>query len=244
MYVDKVQNKKSYTLILSNDIDDEIWNFVCFLNAKTTDEIKNIFDKAKTEFKNRVPRFYCLASENKNIDEIKNHYNLVCEDSWFCTSLTDLHIDYKSKLPIKITISNNKKDVVETIMKGFSTSDPNDPYGNLSPTYRTALDKKFALSKDSYKTVHYVAYFDKKPISIATLTYKNEVCYLNNVTTLREYKGNGISKEVLSFALKDITKHDVKTIIFATETNAYTEEFYKKLGFKIIDYGYCFEEKE
>lgn len=244
MYVDKVQSKKDYTLILSRDIDDEIWNFICFLNTKTIDDVKTIYEISKAEFKERVPRFYILQSENKDVEQIKNDYHLVCEDSWFVTDLKDLHLEFKSKLPIKVKICKNKKDVVETIMQGFSTGDPKDPYGNLSPTYRLALEKRFGLSKNNYQTIHYVAYFDKKAIAIATLTYKGKVAYLNNVTTLKEYKGNGISKEILSYALNNISKLGVKTIMFATETNAYTEEFYKKLGFKIANHGYCFEEKK
>lgn len=150
---------------------------------------------------------------------------------------------YKSTLPISIQITNNKEDVVETIMKGFSTGDPNDPYGDLSPTYRIALNASFDKKIKGIDVLHFVAYHDKKPISIATCSIFKNIAYLNNVTTLKDYKGKGVAKEVLSFAIKVLKEKKCKSIIFATETGAYTESFYQKLGFKIVDYGYCFEEK-
>ena len=78
---------------------------------------------------------------------------------------------------------------------------------------------------------------------LASCTLKDGTAYLNNVTTLKQYKGHGIAKEVILNMVKLLKERDIKQIIFATEKNAYTEVFYKKLGFTVVEYGYCLEEK-
>jgi len=245
MYVDDICDYKDFILVKSNIIDDGIWNFICNIKNNSYDGIIELFENSKHLFVNRVPRIYFLSNQldNKILSRLSENYNLYCKDSWFCTYISKLDLDYKSSLTLDIRISNNKDDIIDTIMKGFSTGDPNEPYGDLSPTYREALESKFNLKTKNVETLHYVAYYQNKPISIATASINNEDAYLNNVTTLKEFKGNGVAKELLSFLIKDLKNRNVKEIIFATETDEYTEKFYKKLGFEVVEYGYCFEEK-
>lgn len=245
MYVDGVCDCEDFTLIKSNIIDDGIWNFICNIKSDSYKKIIEIFEKSKSLFVNRIPRFYFLKSEldNDKFNQLLLDYNLYCKDSWFCTKIENLNFDYKSKLDLNIKICHNKDDVIETIMNGFSTGDPNDPYGDLSPTYREALESKLDLKIDNVETLHYVAYYQNKPISIATVSINGKDAYLNNVTTLKEFKGNGVAKELLSHLIKDLKNRNVKKIIFVTETDEYPEKFYKNLGFEVVEYGYCFEEK-
>jgi GNAT superfamily N-acetyltransferase len=245
MYVDDMCDYKDFILVKSNIIDDGIWNFICNINSDSYDKIESIFDESKLLFINRIPRFYFLKNElnNETLNKLLLNYNLYCKDSWFCTDVSKLDLEYRSSLTLDIKISNNKEDVIETIMKGFSTGDPDDPYGDLSPTYRQSLEEKFDLIIEGIDTLHYVAYYLDKPISIATISINSNIAYLNNVTTLKEFKGNGVAKELLSYLIKDLKNRNVKEIIFATETDEYTEKFYKKLGFEVVEYGYCFEEK-
>ena len=245
MYVDNVEKKDEYTFISSNIIDDGIWTFVCDLKANAIDEINLVFNSSKNKFINRVPRFYILADEiNKSLlSELKQQYNVYCEDSWFCSKCCDLELNFNSKIDITVKICEDKSDIIETIMKGFSTGDPNDPYGDLSPTYREALEVNFGKENDGFKSIHFVAYHKEEPISVATITHNQEIAYLNNVTTLKEFKGKGVAKEVLTNCIKYLKEIGVSEIMFATETGEYTEIFYKNLGFKVVNYGYCFEEK-
>ena len=245
MYVDKVIEYDDFTFVGSDTIDDGIWNFVCNLKANNIDSFIKTFENSKNLFIDRTPRFYILQSEKMSrwLEMLKSKYKLYCKDTWFVTNITDLRLEYKSKINIEIKLCENKKDIIETIMKGFSTGEVNDPYGDLSPTYRTALNKTFGKEQSGYKTYHYVAYYNNQPISIATATIKDDVAYLNNLTTLKEFKGNGVAKELLSYLINQLKKQKVKTVVFATETGAYTEELYKKLGFAIADYGFCFGEK-
>lgn len=112
----------------------------------------------------------------------------------------------------------------------------------MSRTYRTCLEQKFNNHLQKYEIKHFVAYFENKPISIASITYDKNTAFLNNVTTMKEYKGNGIAKQILSDILIFLKSKNIKEICFATKKNAYTESFYSKLGFKIVSCGYCFEQ--
>ena len=205
-----------------------------------------MFEYSKKNFIARTPRFYILKSDHDSdlLVKFKHNYSIYCEDSWFMTPIKELNLNYKAKIDVRIKISNNKKEIIDCIMNGFSTHDPNDPYGDLSPTYRKSLESKLFDSKAKYKTYHYVAEHDGKVVSIAGMTIKDNNAYLNNVTTLKNFKVNGVSKEILSCVVKDLKDEHIQNIIFATETGAYTETYYKNLGFKVVDYGFCFEERD
>ena len=244
MYVDEIIFGNNFKMVKSNTIDDGIWNFIYDIKAKDYDEFIGKFNQAKKLFKCRVPRFYILKSDenSKYLDELKQNFNLYCEDSWFMTPIENLTLNYKAKIDVNIEMSNNKQEIVDCIMNGFSTHDPNDPYGDLSPTYRECLEKKLFAKNAKYPTFHYVAKHNGKVVSIAGITIKDSNVFLNNVTTLKEYKGKSISKELLTCIVKDLKNKNIKNIIFATEIGAYTENYYKNLGFKVVDYGFCFEE--
>lgn len=246
MYVDKIDFGEDYKLVRSNIIDDGIWNFVYDIKAKGYDDFVSKFNQSKKLFKKRVPRFYILKSDenSKYLDELKQNFNVYCEDSWFKSPIEELNLNYKAKIDVEIEISNNKQEIVDCVMDGFSTHDPNDPYGDLSPTYRESLNKKLFDKNAKYPTFHYVAKHGGEVVSIAGITIKDTNAYLNNVTTQKEFKGKGISKEILTCIVNDLKTKHIQNIIFATETGAYTENYYKNLGFKVVDYGFCFEEKE
>lgn len=244
MYVDEIVFHKDFKMVKSNIIDDGIWNFIYDIKANNYNELINAFNQSKEFFKNRTPRLYILKSDKneKYIDKLKDNYKIYCEDSWFNTPLNELNLNYKAKIDVVIVISNNKQEIIDCVMEGFSTNDPNDPYGDLSPTYRESLDKKLFTEQQNCKTINYVAKYRDKVVSMATITIKNNTAFLNNVTTLKEYKCKAISKEILSFIIKDLKNIKIQNIVFATETGAYTETYYKNLGFKVVDHGYCFEE--
>lgn len=241
MYVDGIVSYGDFKHVSSDIIDDGIWNFVYDIQANDVEEFVSVFNESKKHFGNRIPRFYVLKSDvsAELLNKLKKRYDLYCEDSWFVTPVEKLDLNFKAELNVDIEISENKQEIIDCIMDGFSTHDANDPYGDLSPTYRQSLDKKLRG-----QTQHYVAKYKGKVVSIAGITYSGDNAFLNNVTTLKEFKGNGIAKELLSYIVKDLKKKKIQNIIFATETGAYTEQFYKKLGFQIMDYGFCFEEKE
>lgn len=246
MYVDEIVFGDDFKMVKSNIIDDGIWNFVYDIKVKGYDDLVSKFNQSKKHFQNRVSRFYILKSDEnaKYLKKLKQNYNTYCEDSWFMTPIEELSLNYKAKINVDIEISNNKQKIVDCVMDGFSTHDPNDPYGDLSPTYRESLEKKLFTKNAKHPTFHYVAKHNGKVVSIASITIKDNNAYLNNVTTLKEYKCKGISKEILTYIVKDLRTKNIQNIIFATETGAYTENYYKHLGFEVVDYGFCFEEKE
>ncbi len=247
MYVDTMDYYTDFTMIKSNVIDDGIWNFLCNFKTKDYEAFKKQFQDSKKLFIDRIPRFYIIKTEPlaKFLDEMTKDYAIYCKDTWFVTNINQLSLNYKSSLNIKIKLCTNKDDIINTIMNGFSTGDSLDPYGNLSPTYRIALEQKLFKENSDYDVLHFAAYYNNEPISIVSITkHKNSnIAHLNNLTTLKQYKGQGVAKELLTFIIKELKKINIEIVIFATETGAYTEKYYIDLGFQIYEYGYCFEEK-
>ena len=245
MYVDEIVFFDDFKIVKSKIIDDGIWNFAYNIKAKDYDDFVKKFEHSKKNFIDRTPRFYVLKSDENSdwVDKFKQNYDIYCEDSWFKTSIEELNLNHKAKIDVKIEVSNNKKEIIDCIMEGFSTHDPNDPYGDLSPTYRESLERKLFNKQVKYQTHHYVAKHNGKVVSIAGITICDNNAYLNNVTTLKEFKGKGVSKEILTYVVSDLKNKNIQNIIFATETGAYTEAYYKNLGFKVVDYGFCFEER-
>lgn len=237
MYVDDVVEYKDFTHVKSEVIDDGIWNFA-YSNSGNVEET---FEKSRKLFIDRVPRVYVLS---KNVSTLKlkeylQKYNTYSVDSWFCNDVSKMWLKLVSDFNIEIELCTDKNVVINTIMEGFSTGDPNDPYGDLSPTYREALEKKIG----SENVIHLIAKFEGNIAGLASCTIVGDYAYLNNVTTLKQYKGHGIAKEVILNMIKVLKERNVKYILFETEKNAYTEIFYKKLGFTVVEHGYCFEEK-
>lgn len=237
MYVDDIKDYKDYVHIKSDIIDDGIWNFV----YTSSDDIDNIFNKSRSLFVDRTPRVYVLSKSisSQKLEKYLQRYSTYCVDSWFCNDLSKIKLKLRSDFDLEIGLCEDKDVIINTIMEGFSTGDPNDPYGDLSPTYKESLEKKLSFGN----TVHLVAKYKGNVAGLASCTLKDGTAYLNNVTTLKQYKGHGIAKEVILNMVKLLKERDIKQIIFATEKNAYTEIFYKKLGFTVVEYGYCLEEK-
>ena len=237
MYVDDVIDYESFVHIKSNIIDDGIWNFV----YSKSGNVAETFEKSRSLFVDRTPRVYVLSKtlSTLKLNEYLSKYNTYCVDSWFCNNINNMRLNLVSDFNIEVELCEDKDIITNTIMEGFSTGDPNDPYGNLSPTYKEALEKK--LGADNL--VHLIAKYEGNVAGIATCTLQGEYAFLNNVTTIKKYKGHGIAKEVILNMIKLLKEREIKYIVFATEKNAYTEIFYRKLGFSVVEHGYCLEEK-
>ena len=58
-----------------------------------------MFEKSKSLFVNRIPRFYFLKSEldNDKFNQLLLDYNLCRKDSWFCTKIENLNLRLRRK---------------------------------------------------------------------------------------------------------------------------------------------------
>ena len=246
LYIDEIKTCHDYKIVRSDFIDDKDNNFVFDLKFSNIASFEMLYKVAAKELKDREPRFYILKSEKnaKFLDYFKSKYNICCEDSWFFTNVEKLKLNHKAKIDIDIELSQNKQEIIDTILEGFSNDDLDGQNNEIFPAYRECLNNKLSVPVGGtpYKTYHYVAKHNGKVIAISTITTDCKDAFLDNVTTLKEYRRLGVAKEVLTFIINQLKLKNVKNIIFTTIAGAYTEEIYKSLGFQVVDYGVCFEE--
>ena len=219
MYVDKITIEDGFINVSSKDIKDGKWNFV----YSDRDDVDATFEKSQS-------RVYVL-SKNLSQDKLNrcfNKYNVCYENSWFCNDLSKVKLKLKSDLRIQIELCEDKDIVINTIIEGFNLNDP---------SYRDTLERKWDLED----TIHLIAKYEGNVAGLASCTIKGDVAYLCNVTTLKQYKGHGIAKEVILNMIKVFKDREVKQVIFSTPKDGFTEVFYKRLGFTVVEYGYCLE---
>jgi ribosomal protein S18 acetylase RimI-like enzyme len=221
MYVDKITIDDGFINISSKDIKDGKWNFA----YSDSDDVDATFEKSQS-------RVYVL-SKNLSQDKLNrcfNKYNVSYENSWFCNDLSKVKLKLKSDLRIQIELCEDKDIVINAIIEGFNLNDP---------SYKETLERKWDLED----TIHLIAKYEGNVAGLASCTIKGDVAYLCNVTTLKQYKGHGIAKEVILNMVKVLKDREVKQVIFSTPKDGFTEVFYKRLGFTVVEYGYCLEEK-
>ena len=128
-------------------------------------------------------------------------------------------------------------------MDGFAGDNPDDPYESLSDGYRVALEESMKKSKSKYKVINYVGLYNEYAISTATVLYKDNRAIIYNVTTNKNYQKQGVCKQTMSEIINDLRKIGIETVCVLTEQGFYTEQVYKKMGFKEVMLGKAYIEE-
>lgn len=238
IYVKKI-TKDDYDICYSNEIDDEYFNYA--LLKETNTDLSKITKNVINDLKklNRKPVIYSMSPiNNKSLNKIYT-------DAWLALDNLSNFPQYKSDLDISIfkVTEEDKYDFVDAVLKGFSDSDEEDPYSQLSGGYRIAMLKCFD-NKNEYKGIGYMAKYNNEIIGTTTVLYKEEYAIMYNVTTKRKYKKHGVFKELLKAVVDDLNDIGIKVLSCQTEKGYYPETIYKKLGFKEIMIGEAYEIKE
>lgn len=248
LYMSKKLQFENYDIYLSDLIEDNYWNFATNLKVKDKHEFLKDWQNIKEDFiKNKRQAIIYLTPELP-IYSKKEELGLseIYTDSWLVLDNLDNFQYSKSKLNINIeeVNSHNLEDFIQGVSQGFSSDDPNDPYDSLSEGYQIALRESLKNEDAKYKIKHYLARYNNIVVGTATVNYNDEVACVYNVTTNRNYKKNGICKEIMSYLIKDMADSGIKIICLQTEKGFYTEEVYLKLGFKKIFDGIAYGDKK
>ena len=248
LYMSKKLQFSDYDIYLSDLIEDNYWNFAINLKSKNKDEFLVEWKNIKNDFIKYKRQAIVYLTPELPIYEKKDELGLseIYTDSWLMLeNLKDFEYS-KSKLNINIeeVDKNNLEDFIQGVSDGFSSGDSNDPYDSLSEGYKIALRESFKKKNTKYKIKHYLARYNNIVVGTATVNYNDEVACVYNVTTNRNYKKNGICKEIMSCLIKDMVDKGIKIICLQTEKGFYTEEVYLKLGFKKIFDGIAYGDKK
>lgn len=247
LYASNIIQKDNYNILLSDLIDDQYWNFAYSKNIIDLNQVwRNI--KCDMERHNRQPVIYITSDmHNKELQEKIKDINLkvLYTDVWMTIEDLNSFKEYKSKINFKISRVDEslKSKFIQAIMDGFAGDNPDDPYESLSDGYRVALEESMKKSKSKYKVINYVGLYNEYVISTATVLYKDNRAIIYNVTTNKNYQKQGVCKQTMSEIINDLRKIGIETVCVLTEQGFYTEQVYKKMGFKEVMLGKAYIEE-
>lgn len=104
--------------------------------------------------------------------------------------------------------------------------------------WKEAFDKLVAPFKGK-GVKHYLAYLDDRPVGTASLFSTSKVGCILNVSTLKEYRKNGIGTELTVHAISESVKAGNNLHTLPTDKGGEAERIYRKIGFK-VDYTVSF----
>lgn len=242
VYVQNLEKKEKYNLVSSNLIEDEFWNYAHIIDKNIN--LKEVWENIKKDLEkiNRRPLMYITSNIcDRQLEEqiTQGNFEKLYTDVWMIIDDIDSFENYESKIDFELERATEKtKDrFVTAVMQGFSGDNPDDPYEALSDGYRIALEESFGSIDSEYKVIHYLGTYNDEDISTATVVYKDENAIIYNVTTNKKYQKNGVCKKMMSEIMKDLSSIGIKVVCVQTEQGFYTEQVYKKMGFKEIMLG-------
>ena len=245
MYFTGIQPIEFGTFLSSSEIEDTYYNYCARFKVHGNDFAEN-WAKVKTMFSaNRTPALYVTPSsdlygqERAFLASFERQYT----DAWMVMQngryLSELATTDKITVQPITNQDDFKESFVETFQIAYSSDDPNDPYGQLSPTYKNSLLNSWGKNPE-YKKCHYLAKYEGKPAGVITaVSYKGFVG-IYNVGTIPQYRHLGVGKAMMSVVSKEVGRDDV--LFLQTEKGSLVEKWYETMGFQTIFYGECYTE--
>lgn len=245
MYLSGRMNLENGEFVYSDIIEDSYWNYINDINVDTKEEFIEVWEKCKKimQERNRIPTLYVLPTSNvfNNTEILPEKFEEIYTDLWMVLKDTS-SFNKIDNTNFKIEITNNKELFANTLVNGFRSDDPEDPYGVMPDYYRIAIYNSFESSSD-YKKLNYIVKDGNVPIALATAIIKDDTAGIYNVATIRKYRNKGVCKALMNKVFSELYDKDVKTIFLQTEKDSYVEKFYNKLGFEGMFIGKAFAEK-
>ena len=237
LFFSDVIKSDNYDIYYSDVIEDEYWNYAYL---KSGEDLKKTIKEVNSKMKqiNRKPVIYITSNimnekMKQDIKELK--LSLVYTDCWMCLENLNEFKTYKSSIDFSIykVDKNLQNTFVKAVMDGFSGDNPDDPYDKLPEGYKISIERSYKNNwSDNIKIINYLGMKNNEPISTATVIYNQDNAVLYNITTLKDFQRKGFCKQMMYYILNELNKLKIKEICLQTEKGYYTEEVYRKIGFK------------
>lgn len=246
MYFSRIIKCTNYTLAFSDSIEDTYYNYCAFSQFEDGSFLSKWNEIKKNFPNNRIPALYVSPSsdlygvESVYLSEFQKNYT----DAWMVLQGRQYFNALSSNQKIvvnKITSKETFETFVNVFTAAYSGDDPNDPYGQLSPTYTKALLNSWG-NNDEYSKTHYLAFLNGKPAGVATAIRHNNLVAVYNVGTVSKYRKHGIGETIMLNIVKNLKPNE--TLFLQTEKGSNVEEWYRKMGFETLFLGTCYTEKE
>lgn len=236
-------------VLLWNDrIKDSFWNYATRINVEEKqlqELIKKIIDFFKE--KNRQPAIYVTPfTMPRNAADILKRFGFASKykDSWMFYEKPEPKIMLPDNFSInEVKTKEEMKTFVDIFHQAYGGASPEEPYGALPKEYGECLLDSFVKPQKGKAIIHYLGFFDSKPVSIATLIYSGKLGCIYNVGTIPSYRGRGFGVAISLNAVADSIRNNAKIVFLQTEQGSFNENYYTNLGFstKFICEGFVLE---
>lgn len=245
VYIDERIIKNKYSILTSKILKDCDCNFALDLQVNSNEEFEEVWQNIKQDMQslNRKPTFTILPIQEylyKNLENLKKEFSLVSKEMWL------IYDDFKELEKIKNNnniylekVEDYNKFAIE-LVESFK-GDENDPYGKLDSGYIQVL-KNYKNKDTGFEKEFYFVKVGEKIIGVTADVYDDNFYGIHGLAIKKEYRANGIGKEVLKKQL-EFCKNNNKIAFLQTEAEFYPEKLYKKIGFKEACTEYYFQEK-
>ena len=238
--------RQDYDIQYSKRICDYYWNYAFLKNADV--DLKTVWQNIKMDMEklNRQPVLYLMSNvDNAKIEQQLENCNLehIYTDVWLVVDDLAHFKNYESNIDVEISQvkAKEKEEFIQAIMDGFSSDDPEDPYGTLPEEYRAIYYLEF--TDKTYHKLEYCGKYQGKMIATANVWHKGDTAIVYTVSTHKKYQKQGVCKKMMSQMIKDFRELGIKTVCVQTEQGFYTEQVYKKMGFREAMLGKTYGEK-
>jgi ribosomal protein S18 acetylase RimI-like enzyme len=236
MYFDECQENEGYAFFKSNIINDNFWNFATCMTYQDFQKdrfLENVESTLKQQ--DRVPCIY-IPTFMENSDLIReylssNSYQIKDHEAFMFFSNKSLDINVKNRVS-EVKSKEELKAFLDVLNDAFGGEPTEEnPYGgSVDASYEKALEKSLDNSQGRFH--HMVLFEDNRPVSIATLTYKEGYGGLYNVGTKFKYQNKGYGKQIIKVCIDKFNELGGGKLYLFTEKDSKNELWYKKLGFE------------
>jgi GNAT superfamily N-acetyltransferase len=246
VYFSQLEVMENHFLLSSDLIDDSYYNYCAKIKANDDAELEDIIGHAKVYFseKKRNVSLYITPSSTLYCNQKKlNGYTKVYTDAWMV--LEKFNFQAKTNVPAQshVRLIKSKEDFykfVDTFSLAYGGGNPEDPYANLSPTYKNALENSY-FQNSRFKYAHYIAEINNSPVGVATAISYGGITGVYNVGTIDSARNCGVGRNLMEAITKDFLDNQYsKTLFLQTEHLSHVERWYYKMGFKTMFLGECY----
>lgn len=232
--------KDNYDITYSKHIEDSYSNFISNFDVNNQEDFNAIIRNADNIFnnQNRTTTVYLIPymkelynHKEKYFD--KNKFELISTEVW--QTYTDFdklnQIQTNCKFDVILEATTDMKKYADIVMQGYQSGDADDPYGNLDDGYRQSYINYKKIHKD-IKTEFYFVKVNGEIVGTTQSVYNNELYGIYSLALKKDFRGQGIGKEILKHQLEKCKNSNIKIAYLQTEQNFYPSKMYRKFGFK------------
>ena len=244
----KVINDSNFDIVYSNSISDYYDNFISNFNINSKKEFYDIINVANNRLKKigKKTTIYLFPFMNKCYDNrdyyfIKDEFELISKEVWQVFKDFENMDKIKTNciFDVELELAKNMKQYGNFMYECFKTEDDDDPYGSIDDGYA----KEYANFKSPSNNIECNAYYVKvngKKVGVTTSVNNKEYYGIYGLAIKKEFRNQGIGKEVLLKHLYNCKNKKIKLAFLQTEYGYYPYKMYKNIGFEDLFNAYYY----